>query len=100
MPCSYCSFVGASPTEAKCPFIAMSGGAVWCLEAAVGRWPFVFRCAFVADDIVAGLGAIVQEWLMNVFARDLESGGARTTGISSPVEFDSGAGCRTRLTLR
>jgi hypothetical protein len=53
IPCSYCSCVGALPTDAKWPFIAMVGGAV-CREAAEGRWPFVLGCVFVADDIVAG----------------------------------------------
>jgi hypothetical protein len=44
MPCSYCSLVGASPTEPKCPFIVITEGAVY-LEAADGL-------PFVGDDIV------------------------------------------------
>lgn len=36
MPCSYCSFVGSSPTEAKWPFTVMTEGAVGYLEAADG----------------------------------------------------------------
>jgi len=37
IPCSYCSFDGASPTEAKWPFIVTTAGAVGNLEAADGR---------------------------------------------------------------
>ena len=51
MPCSYCSFVGASPTEAKWPFIVIIEGAVGNLDDADGLlalWPFV-----LGDDIVA-----------------------------------------------
>jgi hypothetical protein len=55
MPCSYCCFVGASPTEAKWPFIVMTEGAV---EAADGRpeEPLVLG---VGEDMVAvdGVGA-------------------------------------------
>ena len=44
MPCSYCSFVGASPTFAKWPFIVITEGAVGNLEAVEGLlaapWPF------------------------------------------------------------
>jgi hypothetical protein len=50
MPCSYCSFVGASPTFAKWPFIVITEGAVGNLEAVEGllaAWPFV-----VFEDIV------------------------------------------------
>ena len=50
MPCSYCSFVGASPTFAKWPFIVITEGAVGNLEAVEGLlaapWPFV-----VLEDI-------------------------------------------------
>jgi hypothetical protein len=46
MPCSYCSFVGASPTFAKWPFIVITEGAVGN-EAMEGLlWPFV-----VEDDM-------------------------------------------------
>ena len=54
MPCSYCSFVGASPTFAKWPFIVITEGAVGYREAAEGRlplWPFVvFEDIVKADD--------------------------------------------------
>jgi hypothetical protein len=52
IPCSYCSFVGASPTFAKWPFIVITEGAVGNLEAVDGLrvpWPFV-----VEEDIVQG----------------------------------------------
>ena len=51
MPCSYFSFVGASPTEAKWPFIVITEGAVGNLEDAEGlleAWPFV-----LGDDMMA-----------------------------------------------
>jgi len=45
MPCSYCAFVGASPTPAKWPFIVMTDGAVGYRAAPSGlfnkSWPFV-----------------------------------------------------------
>ena len=51
MPCSYWSFVGASPTEAKWPFIVMTEGAVWNRDAAEGR-----RCEIpvvgIGDDMI------------------------------------------------
>ncbi len=48
MPCSYWSFVGTSPTEAKWPFIVMTEGAVGYRDAAEGR-----RCEF---PLVVGVG--------------------------------------------
>jgi hypothetical protein len=58
-----------------------------CLEAAEGRCPFVLGgVLFVVDDIVARLGAIVQDWLMDMSARDFGVVVSRTTGISSPVQ--------------
>ena len=50
MPRSYCSFVGASPTGAKWPFIVITEGAV-ALDAAEGLRPFTWR--FVAEDMMA-----------------------------------------------
>jgi hypothetical protein len=52
IPCSYCSFDGASPTEAKWPFIVTTAGAVGNLEAADGRReePLVVVLG-VGDDI-------------------------------------------------
>lgn len=42
IPCSKVSLVGASPTDAKWPLTAITGGAV-CREDAEGRlWPFAF----------------------------------------------------------
>jgi len=44
MPCSYCSCVGASPTEAKWPFMVVIEDAVGNLDAVDGLlelWPFV-----------------------------------------------------------
>jgi hypothetical protein len=49
MPCSYCSFVGASPTFAKWPFIVIIEGAVGNLEAVEGR---LAPLPFVVEDIV------------------------------------------------
>jgi hypothetical protein len=50
MPCSYCCFVGASPTEAKWPFTVMTEGAVGNLEAAEGRRAEPFASVGVGDD--------------------------------------------------
>lgn len=52
MPCSYCRSDGASPTEAKWPFIVMTEGAFGYLEVAEGRReePLVLG---VGDDILA-----------------------------------------------
>jgi hypothetical protein len=51
MPCSYCSFEGASPTEAKWPFIVTAAGAVGYLEAADGLREEPFVVLGVDDDI-------------------------------------------------
>jgi hypothetical protein len=48
MPCSYCAFVGASPTAAKWPFIVIMEGAV-DLAAAEGLRPFTWVLA--AEDM-------------------------------------------------
>jgi hypothetical protein len=45
MPCSYCSLVGASPTDAKWPFMVITEGAVGNLAAADG-----LMLPFVSDD--------------------------------------------------
>lgn len=53
MPCSKVSLVGASPTDAKWPLTAITGGAVY-REAAEGRlWPFVLVREADGDAMVA-----------------------------------------------
>ena len=57
MPCSYCSFVGASPTFAKWPFIVITEVVVGNLEAVEGLlvpWPFVLEEVIVRkrDSVV------------------------------------------------
>ena len=66
MPCSYCSFVGASPTFAKWPFIVITEGAVGNLEAVEGLlvpWPFVLE-----EVIVRKRDSVIQiiKWLGNL----------------------------------
>jgi hypothetical protein len=51
IPCSYCSFDGASPTEAKWPFMVTTAGAVGNLEAADGRRPEPLVVLGDGDDI-------------------------------------------------
>lgn len=52
IPWSYCSLVGASPTEAKWPFIVITEGAVGYLDAADGllSWPFILDDISLAGD--------------------------------------------------
>ncbi len=44
MPCSYCSRVEDSPTEAKWPFMVITEGADGCLLVTLGRRPAPLTC--------------------------------------------------------